>query len=233
MKILIKLLLWLAGVIVILILVAGYLGLVPGVSTIFGSDKPRDLGIVTSEKLFDSANEKIGITRVGNPLTAGKVIYSGSHPVNVSLSSEEISSLISEGKWKYNSISGNLQMKINSDGTVEVAGLLNRTNFKSYLASTGFSDTLAYVNTFNFLPEKVPFYVHGSASVVNNKVDLNLTSAEIGRVPLPTNSGAISTVENLVEERISEIPGLNVASFNFSNGKMNFIGTFPTKMSYQ
>ena len=66
----------------------------------------------------------------------------------------------------------------------------------------------------------------------NNKIDLNLTGAQIGRVPLPTDSKSVQTVKNFIERRISGISGLNVDSLNFTNGKLHFKGTFPSKMSF-
>lgn len=208
------------------------MGLVPGVSSVFGADKPIDLGVKTSLDLFNTANTKMGITRVGNAASADKVTYLGSHPVDVSLSSGKVSSLFSEGKWKDDPITEDFQMKIHSDGTVEMTGILDRTRLDGYLSATDFSDVLAYTKTFNFLPEKVPFYLNGSASVVNNKVNLKLTSAKIGRLPLPTDSGSISAVEDFIERRISKISGMNIASLDFNSGELNFKGTFPSKMSF-
>ncbi|MEI6597323.1 MAG: hypothetical protein WCL13_03935, partial [bacterium] len=216
MKLLKKLILGFLAIFAVLILVAGYFGLVPGVSSIFGSDKPRNLGIIVSDEFFSVANEKVVVVRAGDALSAEKVVYEGSHPVNISLSSEEISSLVAKGKWKYNPIAEGFQMKINIDGTVEAAGLLNRPRLNGYFSATGFSDALAYTSKFNFLPEKVPFYLNGSASIINNKMDLKLTSAQVGRVPLPTDSVSVRVVENFVERRISAISGMNVISLDFN-----------------
>jgi hypothetical protein len=219
-------------IIVILVLIAGYFGFVPGVSSIFGSNKARDLGITTSQELFDSANNQIAVARIGDASIAEKVSYEGSHPADISFSSEEISSLIAKGTWKYNPIAESFQMKISPNGAVEISALLNRTRLDGYLKATGFAEALKYTGTFNVLPEKVPFYLNGSATIVNNKIDLNLTGAQIGRVPLPTDSKSVQTVKNFIERRISGISGLNVDSLNFTNGKLHFKGTFPSKMSF-
>ncbi len=232
MKIL-KILLYLVIIlVVVLILVAGYFGLIPGVSTLFGSDKPRDLGVTTSSELYNTANSKIAVTRSGDATTASKLSYEGSHAVDISMTSEEISSLVEKGQWKYNPVSDSFKVKVNTNGTVEVAGLLNRTKLDGYLSATGYTEALKYTKTLNFLPEKVPFYLNGTASVTNNKVTMNLSSAQIGRVPLPTDSVSVGAVKSFVERRISSVPGLNVASFDFSNGKINFKGTYPNKISY-
>jgi len=232
MKIL-KIFLWIIiSLVVIVVLAAGYFGLVPGVSTLFGSNKARDLGVTTSAQVFTTASDKIAMVRSGSAKTGENVSYSGSHPVAVSLSSEEISSLISNGEWKYNPISEDFQMKVNTDGTVEVAGLLNRTRLDGYLKATGFSNVLTYTSKFNFLPEKVPFYLDGALTITDNNVDLKLTSAEVGRTPLPTDSGAVGAVKSFIQKRISGVAGMNVTSLDFSNGKLNFNGSLPSKMNF-
>lgn len=218
--------------VVILLLVGGYFGLVPGVSSLFGSDKARDLGVVATTDLSAVANTKLAVQRVGDAKVAEKIVYSGSHPVNISLSPEEISSLVTKGEWRYNPIADDFQVKINADGSTEVSGLLDRARLDGYLTTNGFKEVLTYTSKFNFLPAKVPFYLNGSLKIVNNKVDMNLTSAEVGRTPLPTDSGAVGAVERFVERRMSAVSGLSVTSLDFTGAKMNFKGTFPSKMTF-
>lgn len=221
------------GVIVLLVLVAGYFGFVPGVSAVFGSNKARDLGVVATPELYKAVNDKLALVRTGDPLTAGTVSYSGSHALTGSFSSEEITSAIAEGTWKNDPIAGDFQMKIHADGSVEAAGLLDRARLDDYLRATGFTDVLAYTGTFSMLPAQVPFYVSGTASITNNKLDLQLTSAELGRLPLPTNAAAASAVESVVDRRIAAIPGLNISSLTFSNGELNFKGMYPAQMNFK
>jgi hypothetical protein len=45
MKFILGILFGILAVVVVLVLVAGYFGFVPGISNIFGSNKPVDLGI--------------------------------------------------------------------------------------------------------------------------------------------------------------------------------------------
>ncbi len=232
MKVLIKILLGLLALCAVIALVGGYFGLVPGVSSIFGADRPRNLGIKTTEALYNSTNEKISLLRTGNAALADKPIYSGSRSVDTVFTSEEVSSLFSQGKWKYNPIADGFQMKISENGAVEVSGMLDQTRLNGYLTATGFVGANTYLDKFNFLPKKVPFYLNGSAVVENNRLNLNLSSAELGRVPLPTDPGAIKAVEGFVNARITAIPGMNIKSLDFKNGKLNLKGTLPTKMSF-
>lgn len=168
--------------------------------------------------------------------TSPTATYHGSHAVSFSLTSEEVSSLFQAGPWKktwqFNSIADHFQVKISDDGTVQVAGLLNIKKLDGYLSATGFSDILPYVDKFNFLPNEVPFYLSGSGSINNNKVDLNVAKAELGRIPLPTDAGTVQGAESFVERRIAGISGMDITSMSFDGGKLNFKGTLPSTITF-
>jgi hypothetical protein len=237
MKALKIVLLVVAILLVIVIAVGGYFGFVPGVRTLFGSDKPRDLGVVASAESFKSGEAKVGLARQDTgAATAGTVTYQGSHQVNVSLTSAELTSLMQGGSWKqtwqYNPIADGFQVKFHPDGTVEVAGVLDRTKLVGYLDATGFKDVVGYVNSLGFLPNTIPFYANGSGSIVNNNVTVSISNAELGRVTLPTDASAMQAVQSFVERRIAGIPGLNVASLNFNGGTLNFKGTYPSVIKF-
>jgi len=236
-----KILKWILAVVVVvvvvLVLLGGYFGFVPGISAVFGSDKPRDLGVAASAESFKTGSLKIGLAREDTEAaTSLSVTYQGSHAVNVSLSSEEISSLLQNGTWKktwqFNPIADDFQMKISSDGGVEMAGLLDMNKLNGYLSATGFSDVESYTSKFNFLSNKVPFYLSGSGSIINNKVNLAVTSAELGRIPLPTDAVAVQAAESFIERRIAGISGMSVTSLNFNGGTLNFKGTYPSTIKF-
>ncbi|PKH44539.1 hypothetical protein CVH13_01850, partial [Dehalococcoides mccartyi] len=44
------------------VLVMGYLGIMPGVSSLMGSDKPRDLGITATSQDYQTMVTKSGVT---------------------------------------------------------------------------------------------------------------------------------------------------------------------------
>jgi len=61
---------------------------------------------------------------------------------------------------------------------------------------------------------------------------MNVAGAQLGRVPLPTDAKTVGAVESFIERRIAKVTGLNISSLSFKNGKLNFKGTFPSKISY-
>jgi len=220
------------------ILVLGYLGFIPKLSSIMGSDKPRDLGVKYTESDFTSVYQKNGVElseMAGSSTTAENSIqYSGSKTVSVNVSSEEITALSNAPTWKYYPVS-NVQIKINSDGTGEASGILILDRLTGYLGAIGISPDVAQAAA-DYLKIKgsTPFYFKGMVSVTDNKISLDTQKIEIGRMPIPDNLVKKNQhyLVELAEIRIKSVPGLFVKSFNLDNGKVNFNGTLPEKISW-
>jgi hypothetical protein len=76
-----------------------YLGCVSGLSSVFGTDKPRDLGIKYSQADFDSARAKSLIEYIALPAGTPDELSlqrSGSRPVNTFFTSAEASALMND-----------------------------------------------------------------------------------------------------------------------------------------
>ena len=67
MKVILGIFIGILTVVVVLVLVAGYFGFVPGISNIFGSNKPRDLGVTATLANYSSVTAKDNIQRVDLP----------------------------------------------------------------------------------------------------------------------------------------------------------------------
>ena len=64
--------------VIVVVLVLGYLGFVPGVSNIFGSNKPRDLGVTYTAADYASAHARNGTTHTVLPAgSVPNIIFSG------------------------------------------------------------------------------------------------------------------------------------------------------------
>lgn len=224
----------LVAVIGAIVLAFGYLGFVPGVSSLFGSDKPRDLGIKATAADLQSANGKSGVKLVELPPSStpvGSIRYSGQVPVDNSFTDKELTALAGNSKWKYNPFQ-DVQIKIGNDGTVEASGILKVDRLQGYAAATGVSSEVvnAVMDKLELLPNSSPpFYIRGEGSVTNNGVSEDIQQLEIGRVSVPSslisdNKGAITSFLN---DKITKIPGLSVKSATLSNGSVKFDGTLP------
>ncbi|MFA4827305.1 MAG: hypothetical protein WC596_03615 [Candidatus Shapirobacteria bacterium] len=218
------------------ILFVGYLGFIPRISSILGSNQPRDLGVKATSADLDSVNRQNGIAyqKLADN-SPSSILYSGQKDVSVSLTSPEITALANSPKWKYYLVK-DVQIKINPDGSGEVSGILLLDRLPGYLEAAGLSSELAKTAADALhLQGNPPFYFKGMVTVTDNQITLNTQKIEIGRVPIPSKfiiDNQFYLVE-LANARRQSVPGLNIKSLNLSDGKFNFIGTIPQTISWQ
>jgi hypothetical protein len=235
MKFLIKLILVLVFIIIIVpALILGYLGFIPTISSVFGSDKPRDLGVTYTEADRKNAYDKNGVEVVAiTPVSSApkdSLNFEGKKEVNFSITGGEISALVNTEKWKYKPIN-NVQVKINPDGTGEASGVLNIGRvlpFISLTHSTAEVESAIQKYHIGFNP---PYYVKGRVEVVNNKVTLTPEKIEIGRITVPQNliSKNLDTLTSFIEDQIKFVPNLYVRSLKLENGVAKIDATYPEK----
>lgn len=237
MKFLIKLFLVVSILLIISgILILGYYGLIPGVSTLFASNKPRDLGITYSEQDLTNALEKGALK--SEALSATKtpsesIKYSGQMSIQNTFSDKEITALVNSRNWIYYPIS-NTQVKFNPDGTGEVSATLLKDRIAGYTQAFGLTqEGLAIVmDKLKLIPVNPPIYAKGKFEVKNNQLTLvDIQKIEIGRFSIPTNliNDNKKYLIAAAEERIKSTPGCQINAATINNGKLYFDGTLPEK----
>jgi len=253
-----KVFLWIVLIIVlIVVLFLGYLGFIPGVSALFGSNKPRDLGITYTEADRTSARTKSQIEYTELPATTPddqSIQRIGSRPVTTSFSSAEISALMNDRPFKYWPYK-NVQMKFNADGSAEVSGQLVKSRLPGYMASIGIAQNVTD-KVVQYMPSNTVFYVKGKAALSNNQVSvLDPSKVEIGRMSIPVNyflssndsgtafaadqseiesglssvSGKKAKIIAYINEHLAGIKGFFAKSANFSDNSLNFDGNLNEK----
>ena len=227
-----RLVLVLVTLVVVLILVAGYLGFVPVLSKAFGSNKPRDLGVAHSVE----AGFK-GATAMNLPVSAAdleKIAKNSdlAKSFNGELSDVEASSLVLLRQTDIDNFPVYLTtFKFNPDNTAEAAGMIRVANVGPFLRSTGVSkqDADTVVSTLK-LVQDAPFYLKGKVAITNNRVNLDVSQVELGRLPLPAS--LLEPNKGAVESYVGNALGMNgfqVKTFAISNGKAKLEGTRPLK----
>ena len=142
MKVLLGMFIGVLAVLLVLVLVAGYFGFVPGVSSLFGSDKSRDLGVTYTSADYQSARQKGNIQRVNLPSNTPpeqSLKFSGQHAANINLTDNEVTALINEKSWRYFPVH-DAQVRFNADGTGEFSGILELDTLKDYAKARGYSE---------------------------------------------------------------------------------------------
>ena len=223
------------AVVVVLVLVAGYLGFVPGLSYLLGASSPRDLGVRATPADFASASTKLGrtVTKLDSGVAVDKsAVYVGSHPIDIQLSSEEFTATRQQGIYEYSPFGKDFQAKFNSDGTVEMSGVWIRDHIASYGKAFKINDAEIQTLTdgLNKYQSDPAFYLKGTVTITNNVPDIKIQDAQLGKVPIPTTVVPNDAVNQLVQETIQHIPGLSIDSLSISNGKMHIKGTYPDKI---
>lgn len=225
--------------VVLVVLALGYFGFVPGLSTLLGGDKPRDLGVRFTQADLESYHTKrqgqVVLTTPGAP-PADSMAYAGSVDVRASYTSEELTAVAAEraGQWAYWPIT-DWQVKIGQDGTVETSGVIRMDRALGYAAAMGFPQETVQqaMGALKVVAGNPTFYVRGTGSVTNNRVSLNIQQAQIGRLPVPaslisSNMGAIAAAG----EQILDRSGVTIRSASFAGGQLHFDGTQPQTRSY-
>jgi len=241
MKLLKLLLLLIVLVLIGGVLFLGYLGFIPVLSSVFGSDKPRDLGIKYTQQQYSDyvAKTKEEITTVsGNIAPENSITYSGKVDIKQSFTPEEISARIGFSKWKYMPVT-NTQLRINPDGSVEFSGLVVSDRIDGFVAREGagqysIADVKKGLGYVKLLGKDFPVYAKFKASITNNQLTETVDKIEVGRFSIPLKTvNADSVVTTVSQTIMGRVPGFFAKSVTFTDGKMNFEGTVPEKLSVE
>lgn len=239
MKILKGLLVFFLAVVVAIVLILGYLGFVPGVSSIFGSDKPRDLGVKYTQADYDSGGLKNKITYAAvdsAPDARSSIKFEGGHQVSNSWTSEEVTSRIDmNANWAYYPVK-DVQLKFNEDGSVDAAGIVYVDRLKGYAEATKVpEDTIQAISKvfeqYKIPTGPVPVYMKLNLTIKDDNVDVLMPKLEVGRLPVPRSLYAPvkQAFEDFARQQLmgGGYGSFYIKSLDFKNGKLNFVGTLP------
>jgi len=229
MKFLKVLAITIGALVIVAVLVLGYLGFVPGVSNIFGSNKPKDMGVTYTAADYASAHARNGTTH--SVLPAGSVpsiTFSGSHQVNTVYTQAEINALLNNRQWTNYPLK-DCQLKINPDNTVELSGIIIMNRLKGYEKALNLNDMGTILDYLKYFPGDPAFYAKGNIEVVNGQiVNTEISEFKVGN--LNFTKQIQDNLPGLINNAYSEIaayPGFSITTLKFTNGKVQFVGTLP------
>lgn len=232
------LLVFLIGFLVVaigIILILGYMGIISSVSDLFGFNKPRDLGVTWTKDDYNRAHQKTDVKLIiesGEVIPEESIIFEGSRRVDLNLTDTEITAIINnnQNNWKYFPVS-DVQIKIGDDGLTQVSGIIHVDRLEGYFAATGanYENIKKAKDTLKFIPDEIPFYTIGTASVTDNVGDLSFTKVELGKVSVPSNylTEYKGLINDFFNQQLNAFPGFFVKSWDLSDGNVNFKGTLP------
>lgn len=219
----------LVSIIVLIVLVLGYFGLFPGVSSLLGANKPKDLGVKFTEQDLNKGRELAPIELKDQ--TGGKSLaFEGSKSISGDYTSEVITAMINSAKYKYYPLT-NTQVKIGPDGTVETSGNISISKVGQWSLDLGADEGLVATakSYIGFVSPNPSFYLKGKMSVSNNQINLNVSQAKVGRFTAPTSiiDEYQGQLADFVADRMVNVPGMQVKSAVFEAGKMKLDATYP------
>jgi hypothetical protein len=225
----------LGAIIIIVALALGYLGLLPGVSTIFGSDKPMDLGVVYTEQDRLSGRAKAGWEVVDLPPDLPpqeSLRYSGRNAVDTTFNEAELTAWAND-PWTYFPLS-DCQIRVNDDATIEFSGKWQTNLMRPWAEAMGVSDEYSnivqdYLRWFSV--GNPPFYLKMSGSVVGGELmNARVYEARVGRLSVPTDQLEDYLVP-YARWQANRIPGFTAETVELLNGAMRFVGTLPSDVA--
>jgi hypothetical protein len=223
---------------VLVVLVLGYFGFVPGVSSIMGANKPRDLGVRYTEADYQNYFSKTGgnlkdfAWAPNNPETPGKktVFADPKTAKDLSIKQEEVTAVVNMIDWSWMPIN-NAQIKFSNGDVVEVSGNLqvdNIVNFSRFIGGIGYSeaDINKAVDWANKLLDNPAVYIRAKTSVSKDVVSLELQEVSVGRFNAPLNI-ADKVFRTGSTNAIAKTPNFSAENVTFNDGTMTFSGTYP------
>ena len=233
MKILKVLGITVGAIIIVAVLVIGYLGFLPGVSNVFGSNQPKDLGVSYSEADYQSAHARNGTKHTVLPsgsIPENSIQFSGQHPVNTTYTQSEFNALINYRQWQYYPLK-QCQLKINSDGTLEFSGLVIVSRIKGYMQALGVSENSlkTITNYLKYIPVNAAFYAKGKFEIINGRIlNTDLITFKVGNLNLTNQvKNNLSSIISGVYSQMDAYPGFSIKTLTFHNGQVQFEGTLP------
>jgi len=166
----------LVGTLAIILIPLTALGLVPGLSPLFGAG-PKDFGIKVTKEDSMAARAKAGIEIVSLPKNADQskdFTLEGRKDSSFTLDSKELTAFTNNRPWIKYPIK-NVQVKIDKDGTIESSATLIVSRVMPFAVALGYSETQVRdaMQKYNIPPFEVPVYVKGKGSVLNDVVTIN------------------------------------------------------------
>lgn len=204
----------------------------PDVGSLLSFNQAKDLGVAYTEADLQTGRAQTNVQFETIPSSdANKSIeFSGQKEISGTYTSETITAMINSATYKYYPLT-NTQVLIHPDGTIETSGNLDINKVIRWAVDlnadptvTGQIDSATTAITAN-----PSFYLKGTMSVSNNQINLNVQEAQVSVIPIDqeTINQYQQPLADFIEERIANVPNMNIRSADFSTGKLILDATYP------
>lgn len=163
-----------------------------------------------------------------------QVKYSGSVEVSETITNPQLNGVVDSWieMFTYTPVK-DIDIQLNSDGTTEVSAIVDVDKAIKYAEQYGVSEAElnSYKESFgSLLPTTVSVYAKGTASIIDNTVQIDINSLRVMGIPIDlTNVNEVNSgVSNFISNRLKAVPNLSIKTLQNNNGKLEFKGTVPS-----
>jgi len=224
------------------VLYAGWLGFIPGLSSLLGANKARDLGVSYSQVDIDSflakrSKDVLELNYADAPSNPSdpsyKYVFTDPVALDATFTQAEITGRINETKW-----SGmpfvNVQVRFNDGGNIELSGNILSDKIKGFIdtiGGVGYSeeDIDTALTWLNRMAGNPAIYINADVQVINNSLQLSINEAKINRWSAPLDD-ANQVLSTATRNALAKVAGLSIDSVTFDSAGLHFIGTTPNKV---
>ena len=202
----------------------------------------KSLGVKYTEKDYKSMLEKLQYIKDETPTLDSADLYTYTYGsvknVNVEFTSEELTAFFNENRPSYYALK-NVQIKINSDGTIEAVANANVDYFLNEFLSGDFSkeDIKEQIPALGLLPNTVNLYINFGGSVVNNKANAIVNSVQVQGVTIPNKFVNSNEAINVINDGCNNImnsyntkTGSTFKKIAIEDSKVKFEGSVPSSL---
>ena len=232
---------WIVGSIVVVVLIPvlalGWLGFVPGVSAMLGTNQPRDLGVQYTPSDLASIERKSGIKfrdttdAPDHPARPGREeLLADPKSLETSFTQEELSAALNSASLPWLPLK-DVQIKLSANA-IEMSGLLKSEGMPGLLKIAAVPDLMesnlarvaGYVEKLGI---NVPVYIKASGGVENSELNLELQQFSVGRFKV--SPGVLAkVVPGGIHKTIKSSDSFAIHTATLRNGSLAFTGTLPT-----
>jgi hypothetical protein len=165
-----------------------------------------DLGIDETPDEIYSYYDEIGYVDglQGEQPKSGELVFEGTIDINHTFTQSEINSWLSAWEESWADVPfQNMQIKLNPDGTVEASALISVEKAETIGRMLGYTnEEIEEAKKYlGYVPDPLPLYATGRASITNNTVNLNVDDFKVSRLPLP--GALINPVTNVISDIVA------------------------------
>lgn len=202
----------------------------------------RSLGIRYTQTDYNSIMDKLNYSKDDTPTGESKDLYNYVYgkptSIDTDFTSEELTAFFNENRPSYYPIK-NFQIKINMDGSIEIACSANVNYFLDDVLGGKYTREQIQneMPALGILPDNVNIYINFTGSITNNISSIYIKSATVQGVDIPNkylNSiEAINYITTGVNDFITKInneTGSSFESTTVENGAIKFKGSVPSSL---